>query len=185
MPVSLRARVRATLDFALTAALIALTIWAALFLSAERAHAQSALDWAAQGMDYTNRADGYKSGRRVVSNRFARRVLRAETRAGVLAGVSPALAAKAREISAACGSRVISGVRHTRIAGSHRWSLHASGRAVDMQGNPGCIYAHLRGWSGGYSTDYGRVRHVHISLGGREDGIRFSHRGGRTRLAWR
>ena len=43
----------------------------------------------------------------------------------------------------------------------------------------------LRGWPGGYSTDYGRVRHVHISLGGREDGIRFAHRGGRTRVAWR
>ena len=182
MPVSLRAHARAMLDFALTAALIALAIWAALFLSAERAHAQSALEWASRGMTYTERADLYKSGRKVIRERFAHRLMRSESR---LAGVHAPLAAKAREIESACGSRVISGVRHTRIAGSHRWSLHASGRAVDMQGNPGCIYAHLRGWSGGYSTDYGRVRHVHVSFGGREDGIRFAHRGGRTRIAWR
>jgi len=102
-----------------------------------------------------------------------------------LQGVYGPLAAKAREIASACGSRVISGVRHTRVAGTRRMSLHASGRAVDMAGNPSCIYAHLHGWSGGYSTDYGRVRHVHISLGGREDGVRFAHRVGRVRYAWR
>ncbi len=108
--------------------------------------------------------------------------------AGILRGVAPELAAKAREIVSACGSRVISGVRHTRVAGTRRMSLHASGRAVDMAGNPGCIYARLRGWPGGYSTDYGRVRHVHISgPGGREDGLRFAHRHAprRVRLAWR
>lgn len=107
----------------------------------------------------------------------------------MLRGVSAALAAKAREIVSACGSRVISGVRHTRIAGTHRMSLHASGRAVDMQGNPACIYAALRGWPGGVSTDYGRAPggpHVHFSLGGREDGRRFAHRHSRrVRVAWR
>lgn len=80
------------------------------------------------------------------------------------------------------------GVRHTRVAGTRRMSLHASGLAVDMAGNPGCIYARLRGWPGGYSTDYARVRHVHISgPGGREDGLRFAHRHAprRVRLAWR
>lgn len=117
-----------------------------------------------------------------VDRRLARRVLRAESR---LAGVYAPLAARAREIESACGSRVVSGLRHTRVAGTRRWSLHAFGHAVDMVGNPGCIYERLRGWPGGYSTDYGRVRHVHISLGGREDGIRFAHRGGRTRVAWR
>jgi len=116
---------------------------------------------------------------------------RALTRAHVLAGVDATLAAKAREIGASCGSRVVSGVRHTYVASSGRLSLHASGRAVDMTGNPACIYAHLRGWPGGYSTDYGRVEHVHFSLHGREDGLRFAHRSGRsrtaqrTRLAWR
>lgn len=155
---------------------------AALCIAAPAAHAQTALEWAAQGMDYTNAAGPYDRSGKVISKRFARRLIRAEAH---LAGVYGPLAAKAQEIASACGSRVISGLRHTRVAGSRRWSLHASGHAVDMQGNPGCVYAHLRGWPGGYSTDYGRVRHVHISLGGREDGIRFAHRSGRTRIAWR
>lgn len=106
---------------------------------------------------------------------------------GILRGVAPELAAKAREIVAACGSRVVSGVRHTRVAGTQRMSLHASGRAVDLAGNPGCIYARLRGWPGGVSIDYGRVKHVHFSLGGGEHGLRFAHRHvvRRVRLAWR
>lgn len=104
---------------------------------------------------------------------------------GALAGVSAPLAAKAREIAQACGSRVVSGLRHTRVAGTGRWSLHASGRAVDMAGNPSCIYAHLRGWPGGYSIDYAAARHVHISLGGSEDGLRFAHRSARSRFAAR
>ena len=96
-----------------------------------------------------------------------------------LSGISAPLAAKARQIVSACGSTVISGIRHTRVAGTRRMSLHASGRAVDLRGNPACIYAQLHGWPGGYSTDYGRVLHVHLSYdpqGGREMGLRFAHR---------
>ena len=99
-----------------------------------------------------------------------------------ISGIVPALAAKAAAISAACpGAHVISAVRHTRIRGTRRMSLHASGEAVDMRGNPSCIYAQLRDWPGGYSTDYGRAQHVHISLSssGREMGLRFAHGGGR------
>jgi len=98
--------------------------------------------------------------------------------ADMLHGIVTPLAAKAREIEADCGSRVISGYRHTRIAGTEVWSLHALGRAVDMQGNPGCIYAHLRDWPGGVSIDYSRVRHVHFSYApdGMEWGARFAHR---------
>lgn len=100
-----------------------------------------------------------------------------------LAGVVAPLAAKAREIQAVCGSRIISSVRHTYIAGTGgRLSLHASGRAIDIVGNPSCIYARLHGWPGGVSVDYGRVRHVHFSYapGGPEWGRRFHHyRGGR------
>ena len=90
-----------------------------------------------------------------------------------------ALAAKVREISSSCGSSVVSGVRHTHIANTRAMSLHATGQAVDMRGNPRCIYQHLSGWPGGYSTDYGRMQHVHISYsaGGREWGIRFAHGG--------
>ncbi len=77
----------------------------------------------------------------------------------------------------ACGARVVSDVRHTRVAGTRRISLHASGRAVDMAGNPACIYRALEGWRGGYSVDYRRVKHVHISHApnGREWGARFAH----------
>lgn len=133
--------------------------------------APSALEYAAAGMGRSTMI-----APPAINKRFARRLIRSESN---LAGVYAPLAAKAREIEAACGSRVISGRRHTRVAGTRRWSLHASGHAVDMAGNPSCIYARLRGWSGGYSTDYRRVRHVHVSLGGREDGLRFVHRSGR------
>lgn len=119
------------------------------------------VDRAAQILDRAARRNG-------VSPRFARGVVS-------LQGVYAPLADKARQIAAACGSVVISGVRHTRVAGTRHWSLHASGHAVDMRGNPACIYSHLHGWPGGYSIDYGRVLHVHISLGGREDGLRFAH----------
>ena len=98
------------------------------------------------------------------------------------------LASKVRQIQSACGSVVISSVRHTRVARSRHMSLHASGRAVDLRGNPRCMYAQLRGWTGyggGYSTDYGSVQHVHISYGGREAGLAFRHHGGRTRYASR
>lgn len=98
----------------------------------------------------------------------------------MLAGVVAPLAAKARQIVADCGSKVISGVRHTYVAGTGgRLSLHASGRAVDVTDNPGCIYGHLRGWPGGYSTDYHArgIKHVHISFAphGPEWGKRFAH----------
>jgi hypothetical protein len=98
--------------------------------------------------------------------------------ARMLAGVVAPLAAKARQIVAACGSKVISGVRHTYVAGTGgRLSLHASGRAVDIKGNPACIMRHLHGWPGGASTDYAAVNHTHISYapGGPEWGARFRH----------
>lgn len=103
-----------------------------------------------------------------------------------LKGVVAPLAAKVQQIVSSCGSKVISGVRNTYVAGTRRISLHASGRAVDVQGNPNCIYKQLAKWPGGYSTDYARVNHVHISYGGREHGSRFVHRGGgKTRYAKR
>jgi len=97
-----------------------------------------------------------------------------------LASVTPVLAAKVREINAACGSRVISAYRPgARVRGNGRLSLHAHypSRAVDLQGNPKCIYARLRRWPGGVSTDYGRVRHVHISYApnSSEWKMRFAH----------
>lgn len=106
--------------------------------------------------------------------------------AGVrLSGVYGPLAAKAREIVAVCGSRVVSGVRHTYVAGSGRRSDHWTGHTVDLDGNYSCIYAHLHGWPGGYSTDAHAARHVHISLDGHENGVRFAHRSTRQRFASR
>ena len=107
--------------------------------------------------------------------------------AGILAGIVAPLAAKATEIVSDCGARVISGVRHTFVAGTHRMSLHAFGRAVDISGPPSCILAHLRGWPGGYSTDYRAVRHTHVSYepGGREWGARFAHHHRTRRVAHR
>jgi hypothetical protein len=107
---------------------------------------------------------------------------------GYSAGLVGPLQAKLASIQAACpGTQAISGVRHTRIAGTRRMSLHAQGKAVDVRGPYSCIYAQLKGWSGGYSTDAGRMQHIHISYdagGGREMGLRFAHGGGR-RHSWR
>ena len=101
-----------------------------------------------------------------------------------LNGVNPQLRAKIESILSACpGAKVISAVRHTRIRGSGRMSLHASGRAVDLTGNPSCLYAQLQGWPGGYSIDYARVRHVHVSIGGFEQGLRFAHYGKRNKAS--
>ncbi len=112
----------------------------------------------------------------------------AHTSEGYSAGLVGPLQAKLASIQAACpGTHAISGIRHTRIAGTRRMSLHAQGKAVDVRGPYGCIYAQLKGWSGGYSTDSGRVQHIHISYddaGGREMGLRFAHGGGR-RHSWR
>ncbi len=106
-----------------------------------------------------------------------------------LASLITPLADKVREIENACGSKVVSGYRPgARVAGSGHPSLHSlwPSRAADLAGNPTCIYAHLTSWAGGYSTDYGNVRHVHMSysppgsgaLAGREWHARFQHYSG-------
>jgi hypothetical protein len=119
---------------------------------------------------------------RVVKKRHAQH---RKSRAGhsvSLAGVTPVLAAKTRQIVATCGSTVISAVS----ARGNR-SNHPIGRAVDLRGNPGCIYAQLKGWPGGYSTDYAAAQHVHISYnpGGQEWGLRFAHGSSRSVRATR
>jgi len=104
-------------------------------------------------------------------------------RADAPAGLRATLAAKVADIEAACpGTRIISGLRHTFVAGTNRISLHASGKAADLRGPYGCIYSQLRGWPGGYSVDPGIVHHIHVSYdpeGGREMGIHFHHHGHR------
>ncbi len=95
----------------------------------------------------------------------------------------PALAAKVQEIVVDCGSKLISGFRpHAVVAGTHRASLHSyfPSRAADLRGNASCMYALIRNWPGGASTDYNRVKHLHLSYDphGREWGVRFVHGGG-------
>lgn len=99
-----------------------------------------------------------------------------------LARIVEPLKSKAQEIVAACGSRVVSSDQRGGVT-----PLHRRHRAVDLQGNPSCIYAHLRSWPGGVSIDYSRApgtKHVHVSYcppgncGGLrpyEWGLRFSH----------
>jgi hypothetical protein len=122
-----------------------------------------------------------KHNHRVVKKKLAYRKNRIGQSVS-LAGVTPVLAAKTRQIVASCGSTIISAVSRR----GNR-SNHPIGRAVDLQGNPGCIYAQLKGWPGGYSTDYAAARHVHISYnpGGQEWGLRFAHGGTRTASARR
>ena len=112
---------------------------------------------------------------------YAKKRTHARSGSVSLAGVTPVLAAKAREIASSCGSSVISAVSRR----GNR-SNHPIGRAVDMRGNPSCIYGHLKGWPGGYSTDYRSAGHVHISYnpGGQEWGLRFAH-GGHSHSATR
>lgn len=93
------------------------------------------------------------------------------------------LLAKVAELRAHCGAKVVSAHRPGARTPSGHVSNHAIGRAVDLQGNPGCMYARLRSWPGGVSTDYWTAPggpHIHISYnpGGMEWGLRFAHRVG-------
>lgn len=100
-------------------------------------------------------------------------------------GLVPTLANKVSEITSSCRANIVSGVRHTNIAGTRVPSLHNYGEAVDISGDYGCIRGHLAGWPGGYSVDNERMRHIHISYSpetGREMGARFVH-GGHRRYA--
>lgn len=102
-----------------------------------------------------------------------------------LSGLPGQLIAKVKQIQSACGSKVVS--THRRGARTPRGTLsnHALGKAADLQGNPRCIYAKLKGWPGGYSTDYSRAPggpHVHLSFNRHKEwGLRFAHAGGRHR----
>lgn len=97
-----------------------------------------------------------------------------------LKGYPSILIAKVQELKRHCGARVISAFRkNARVAGTRTRSLHADRRAVDLAGNPSCMYARLKNWPGGASTDYSRVKHLHLSYdpqGGKEMGARFVHR---------
>ncbi len=133
------------------------------------------------------RAAGLKQIRRKHQRKAAPRSQAKHPYAGhsaSLDAVTPQLAAKAREIMAACDAKVISAYRPgARVRGYGVPSLHSRypAEAIDMVGDTSCIYPKLKGWAGGYSVDYAAVRHVHISLASdrRERGARFVHYGTR------
>jgi hypothetical protein len=107
-----------------------------------------------------------------------------------LTGFPEPLVAKVRELERECGSKIVSAFRPgARIARTGVLSNHAKRKAVDMAGNPACMYAHLKGFRGGVSTDYHSApggKHIHISYnpGGPEWGKRFAHSGGKGRVRY-
>jgi hypothetical protein len=107
-------------------------------------------------------------------------MMNSNAKAASLNGVVQPLQAKAMQIVTMCKTSVIAGVVRKNIAGTGRRSLHASGRAVDIRAKnrhqSECIYAQLSGWPGGYSRDWWYLNHVHVSIGGPEQGLRFYHR---------
>jgi len=113
---------------------------------------------------------------------------------GALAGATSRAEAMPRKVAVALaqvkkqcrGFRIISGYRKTRIAGTRRWSLHASGAAVDFKVRDySCAYRVLRHWRYGLSVDAWRVRHIHISYASWRNEGRFRHGGGYKRYAKR
>lgn len=98
-----------------------------------------------------------------------------------LARIVEPLKSKIEEIVRECGAIVVSTDCRGGVTPNHR-----EHRAVDInmpgRQGPACIYAHLKGWPGGVSTDYWTapgVRHVHVSYNRKfEWGLRFAHNGG-------
>jgi len=128
----------------------------------------------------------YVGHRAAPAKRYANHHLRRTAKYGTSPlGCLPAeLRTKVVELVEVCGSHIIrTYTPGAVIFGTNYPSEHAHCRAADLDGNPGCIYAHLRGFRGGYSTDYARMAHVHISWhpGGIEQGARFVHGGGYAR----
>jgi hypothetical protein len=79
-------------------------------------------------------------------------------------------------LQARCGAKVISSHRPGSVTPGGVQSCHATGQAVDMTGNYACMLSVLRSWPGGYTTDPGRCKHIHISSCKMEWGMRFNHR---------
>lgn len=73
------------------------------------------------------------------------------------------LSAKARRIAASVGGTLVSTCRHTRIAGSRKWSAHSQGMAVDIihRRRKG---AEARGRAAGATCviHYSWSRHIHF-----------------------
>lgn len=99
-----------------------------------------------------------------------------------LARIVEPLKSMAETIVRECGAVIVSTDCRGGVTPNHR-----EHRAVDIampgRQSPSCIYAHLKDWPGGVSTDYFSApgtRHVHFSYNHKyEWGLRFAHNGGR------
>lgn len=80
------------------------------------------------------------------------------------------------QLQSKCGAKVISSLRPGSKTPFGVASCHSTGQAVDMTGNYACMFSVLRSWPGGYTTDPGRCKHIHISSCKMEWGMRFKHR---------
>ncbi len=126
----------------------------------------------------------------VTIQEYKRSVCKSRRGSTSLARVVEPLKSKAQEIVRECGAVIVSTDCRGGATPNHR-----NGLAVDIRmpgsKSPACIYAHLRGWPGGVSTDYWSapgVRHVHFSYSRKHEwGLRFAHSryGKRARYAAR
>lgn len=95
-----------------------------------------------------------------------------------LARVIEPLKSKAQEIVRVCGAHIVSTDCRGGATPNHRLGL-AVDIAMHGRASPACIYAHLKGWPGGVSTDYWTApgtKHVHFSYNRQHEwGLRFSH----------
>ena len=95
-----------------------------------------------------------------------------------LARVVEPLKSKAQEIVRECGAHIVSTDCRGGATPNHRLGL-AVDIAMRGRANPTCIYAHLKNWPGGVSTDYWTApgtKHVHFSYNRQHEwGLRFSH----------
>ncbi len=142
-----------------------------------------------EGFFCTERPWNCEYTRDVVRESVRTPVIRKYNRPGGRRRIARTVPFPGQEIIVGCGSKLISGYRpHAHVAGTNHPSLHSTypARAADIRGNPSCAYALLRGWPGGFSVDYNRVKHIHLSysppgsgyLAGREWHTRFVHGGG-------
>ena len=108
----------------------------------------------------------------------ARGVCRNNRGSTSLARVVEPLKSKAQEIVRECGAHIVSTDCRGGATPNHRLGL-AVDIAMRGRGSPACIYAHLKGWPGGVSTDYWTApgtKHVHFSYNRRHEwGLRFTH----------
>ena len=117
----------------------------------------------------------YAKKRKSYSRHYSKRRYAKQRRSAVAYSGGASLSEIVARLQSQCGAKIISSVRPGARTPFGVQSCHATGQAVDMTGNYACMYSVLRSWPGGYTTDSGRCRHIHISSCRMEYGLRFKH----------